>query len=108
MASHLPDVEVVHSRTRYTMWIVSHNFRRPRLASFSSLLFISLIHLTNARRNITIDSNNTLLSYVPSSNWTWIAGSLDAGGGHMLTEDPNAYALINFTCKLFSGAFVRR
>ena len=84
------------------MCIFSLNLWRPISGSFSTLLFlffISCIHLTNARRNITIDSNNTLIRYVPLANWTWIAGSLDAGGGHMLTEDPNAYALINFTCK---------
>ncbi|KAF9529827.1 hypothetical protein CPB83DRAFT_905679 [Crepidotus variabilis] len=50
-----------------------------------------------ARRNITIDEDSSLITYFPASSWSKVTGDLDAGGGHMLTDDPNAYATLTYT-----------
>ncbi|KAF9523242.1 hypothetical protein CPB83DRAFT_863259 [Crepidotus variabilis] len=82
---------------------------------FSSRLFIRnwcllalccwLSFVTAERRNITIDGTNTLITYYPASgSWGRVVGDrdangmpLDASGGHMLTQNPNAYATLTYT-----------
>ncbi|KAG6874227.1 hypothetical protein C0995_003773 [Termitomyces sp. Mi166 len=50
------------------------------------------------RHNVTVDDQNPAIVYNPRSNWSPSANSsLDAGGAHMLTQDPVATATFKFT-----------
>ena len=55
----------------------------------------------HALANVTIDDQSPLISYAPAGSWARINDSstatLDIDGGHMLTSDPTATAVLNFT-----------
>ena len=68
--------------------------------SVGILLFLLVLfsQLVRGMQNISIDDQNPQITYVPLANWTLTApGDFDAGGAHMLAEDPNAYATFTFT-----------
>ena len=69
--------------------------------STRSLLFQFLIFSTIVRAavNITVDdTDQTLIHYSPGDAWQKSTqSSLDYGGTHMLTNDPNAIAVFQFT-----------
>ena len=51
-----------------------------------------------AQQNITIDDTNPAIAYAPAGAWVVSANSsLDFGGAHMLTQNPNGTATFNFT-----------
>jgi hypothetical protein len=78
------------------------------MVSFLQAVFfvlLSSVCSAQARRNVTVDSSSPLIRYSPTPSWRRIQGNLDAGGEHMMTQDPNAYALVNFTCKFYSLRF---
>ena len=51
-----------------------------------------------AQQNITIDDTNPAIAYAPAGAWVVSAhSSLDFGGAHMLTQNPNGTATFNFT-----------
>lgn len=53
--------------------------------------------------SVTVDDNDPVFIYMPSSSWQDVEGleAFDFGGSHKLTEDPAAYAEITFSCMLF-------
>ncbi len=61
----------------------------------------------HALANVTIDDQSPLISYAPAGSWARINDSstatLDIDGGHMLTSDPAATAVLNFTGVSFSA-----
>ncbi|CAA7259471.1 unnamed protein product [Cyclocybe aegerita] len=60
----------------------------------------ALIRLVLAQQltSVIVDDQSPLINYVPSSSWTEVEGSnWDSGSGHMVTEDPDAYAEISYT-----------
>ncbi|KAF9476791.1 hypothetical protein BDN70DRAFT_923057 [Pholiota conissans] len=62
------------------------------------LIFAFLNHAVYAQNNITIDDTNAAISYAPAGAWVVSTNStLDFGGAHMLTQNPNATAVFNFT-----------
>lgn len=69
-----------------------------RSAGILLFLLVLFSQLVRGMQNISIDDQNPQITYVPLVNWTLTApGDFDAGGAHMLTEDPNAYATFTFT-----------
>ena len=64
-------------------------------------LFVVVLRLVDGRHNLTIDDQDPSIVYAPTGAWNRTAAStLDYGGSHMLTQNPNATASFNFT-----GAF---
>lgn len=54
--------------------------------------------LTSGQRNITIDDWDAAFNYRPPGAWFMSTNTtLNYGGAHMLTQNPNATALFNFT-----------
>ena len=52
--------------------------------------------------NVTIDYQDTSITYSPPGAWSQsLPSKLDLGGAHMLTQNPNATASFNFTGKFF-------
>ena len=70
--------------------------RMPRKYRYVVLLLTA--HWCFAQRNITIDDNDSSITYV-GQDWEVSAISqLDVGGTHHLsTTDPKAHAMVNFT-----------
>lgn len=59
-------------------------------------LIISWLNLVSCRHNVTIDDPNPSIVY--KGNWVLSANnSLNAGGAHILTQDPTATATFTFT-----------
>lgn len=51
-----------------------------------------------AQQNITVDDTNPAIVYAPPGAWLLSANSsLDIGGAHMLTQNPNGTASFTFT-----------
>jgi hypothetical protein len=51
-----------------------------------------------AEANVTVDDGDGRIAYSPPGAWTKSAQTqLDHGGSHMLTQNPNAIAVFNFT-----------
>jgi len=71
----------------------------PTILSFFPLLILSSLPLSKALVNLTIDDQDTKISYIPRSSWTrnHITG-WDYGDTHMWTTDPDAYATITMKC----------
>ena len=64
-----------------------------------SLLVLCVLQIATALSNITIDDQDERINYVPSSSWHRVEGrNWDIGGGHMLSENTDAYAEITMTC----------
>jgi hypothetical protein len=62
---------------------------------FLLAIFGSIVH---GRHNVTVDSQNPLITYSPAGSWNLSApNSLDAGGAHMLTGNSAATATFTFT-----------
>jgi hypothetical protein len=64
-----------------------------------SFLFFTLVIIQHgeALYNVTVDDQDASISYFPQGSWNQTdRGILDAGGQHMLTNDPNAYATFTF------------
>ena len=62
------------------------------------LIFCFFIILTSGQRNISIDDWDAAIYYRPPGAWYMSTNtSLNFGGAHMLTQNPNATALFNFT-----------
>jgi len=69
-----------------------------RSAEILVVLLALYSQLVRGIQNISIDDQNPQITYVPLASWTLTAlGDFDAGGAHMLTEDPDAYATFTFT-----------
>jgi hypothetical protein len=51
-----------------------------------------------AEANVTVDDGDSRITYSPSSAWRKSEQTqLNYGGSHMLTQNPNATAVFNFT-----------
>jgi hypothetical protein len=62
------------------------------------LVFALYTHGVCAQSNITIDDTNSSIAYAPAGAWVVSSNStLDFGGAHMLTQNPNATATFSFT-----------
>ena len=62
------------------------------------LSLLSLPWLINGLRNVTVDDDDPSIRYEPPGAWHLSAKStLDFGYAHMLTENPSATAVFNFT-----------
>ncbi len=72
----------------------------------AALLFLSLFFLLAVRAdtNVTVDDiNTTAIIYDPPASWAESSfNSLDAGGSHATTDDPDATATFSFTGARFS------
>ncbi|KAF9463646.1 hypothetical protein BDZ94DRAFT_1258190 [Collybia nuda] len=65
------------------------------LLILSSLARFSSVY---ARHNVTVDDRDPAIVYAPPGAWTLSANnSLNAGGAHMLTQNPTATATLTFT-----------
>ena len=54
--------------------------------------------VVGAQRNVSVDDTDPSIRYQPAGAWNVSANStLDYGGAHMLTQNPNATATFNFT-----------
>ncbi|KJA16568.1 hypothetical protein HYPSUDRAFT_289840 [Hypholoma sublateritium FD-334 SS-4] len=71
------------------------------LSHAASLALVLCVRRVRALTNVTIDDQSPLISYAPAGSWARINDSttatLDVDGGHMLTSDPTATAVLNFT-----------
>ncbi|PPR04849.1 hypothetical protein CVT24_007237 [Panaeolus cyanescens] len=64
----------------------------------SFFLLFNWAPYARAQRNVTVDDWESSISYSPPGAWTMSANtSLDFGGAHMLTQNPSATAVFNFT-----------
>ncbi|KIM38712.1 hypothetical protein M413DRAFT_420070 [Hebeloma cylindrosporum] len=64
--------------------------------SFLRFTFLVIQH-GDALHNVTVDDQDASISYFPQGSWYETdRGTLDAGGQHMLTSDPDAYATFTF------------
>jgi hypothetical protein len=68
------------------------------------ILLVSGVCSGQTRRNVTVDSSSPLIHYSPSSSWSEKVANVDAGGEHMMTQAPNAYASINMTCEFYASS----
>ncbi|KAF9529819.1 hypothetical protein CPB83DRAFT_851628 [Crepidotus variabilis] len=88
--------------TTFINWSTSSTLR------FLLLIFITChsFSLSHALLNITIDDTSSYIHFEPQESWTRIidqSGTLDAGGSHMITDDPNAFALVTIA---FTSVYV--
>jgi hypothetical protein len=71
----------------------------PRAILQLSFFFFTLVVIQQgeALYNVTVDDQDPSISYFPQGSWYETDhGTLDAGGQHMLTSDPEAYATFTF------------
>lgn len=71
----------------------------PICGSYQLLLCLaSLLPTVLADQNVTVDDQDPSILYSPPGAWGLSANSsLDFGGAHMLTQNPNATAVFKFT-----------
>lgn len=78
---------------------------------FFPLVFILIAALASqsiSGTNVTVDDQESSITYSPASSWLLSApNSLDFGGAHRLTQDPTATATINFTGMCLSDWLVK-
>ena len=66
------------------------------------VFFLFLVIYVFAAENVTVDDQNPSIIYSPPRAWSESAPStLDLGGSHKLTQNPNATASFNFTGNFF-------
>lgn len=75
------------------------------LISLFIFLFLAFRHtvLGQVLQNNTIDDSDPVMRYF-GDWWKSVPSELDEGGGHMLTSDPNAQAVFEFTGELFQAS----
>lgn len=62
------------------------------------LLLFSYLTTVHAEANVTVDDGDSRIIYSPPGAWSRsVQMPLDYGGSHMLTQNPNATAVFNFT-----------
>jgi len=62
------------------------------------LLLFSYLTTVHAEANVTVDDGDSRIVYFPPGAWSRsVQMPLDYGGSHMLTQQPNATAVFNFT-----------
>ncbi len=62
------------------------------------LLLFSYLTTVHAEANVTVDDGDSKIIYSPPGAWSRsMQMPLDYGGSHMLTQNPNATAVFNFT-----------
>ncbi|KAF8967542.1 hypothetical protein BDZ97DRAFT_1755965 [Flammula alnicola] len=62
------------------------------------LFILAWFHVVYAQRNVTFDDRDPSIVYAPAGAWVQSQNdTLDFGGGHMLTQNPNATATFKFT-----------
>ncbi|KAH9483673.1 hypothetical protein JR316_0003143 [Psilocybe cubensis] len=69
-----------------------------RLLSILLFMISSVLPGAHANQNVTVDDQDPSISYSPQGAWGLSANSsLDIGGAHMLTQNPNGTAVFRFT-----------
>ena len=76
-------------------------FKLSHLQYFILSLVVYTLNISTtafAAVNVTIDDQDSSITYSPPGAWSKSAPSnLDLGGAHMLSQNPNATASFNFT-----------
>lgn len=76
------------------------------LSHAAALFLVLCVRRARALTNVTVDDQSPLIAYAPAGSWARINDSttaaLDVDGGHMLTSDPAATAVLNFTGASFT------
>ena len=79
-------------------------FKLTHLILFLVVYTLNTSTTVFAAVNVTINYQDSSITYSPPGAWSQSAPStLDLGGAHMITKNPNATASFNFTGKFFSS-----